>query len=81
MVRFIHITCSIYRLMYCHSASMIAMLVVGGVLIPVFVFWDFRIAKYPVIAPRFCVNRSVVIACLIGAFDFVSRSYYLLALY
>ncbi|KAF9457293.1 drug:h+ antiporter [Collybia nuda] len=55
-----------------NNASMIAMLVVGGVLVPVLVFWDFKIAKYPVIAPRFCMNRSVVIACLIGAFDFIS---------
>lgn len=53
---------------------MIAMLVVGGLLLPVLIFWDFKIAKYPVIAPRFCMNRSVVLAALIGAFDFVSGS-------
>lgn len=55
-----------------NNASMIAMIVIGGLLFPVFLLWDFKIAKHPVIAPRFCFNRSVVLASLIGAFDFVS---------
>jgi len=50
---------------------MIAMLVVGIVLVPVFALWDFKFAKHPVIAARFCVNRSIIGACLIGFFDFV----------
>ena len=54
------------------TASMIAIIVIGGLLIPVFLLWDFKTAKYPVIAPRFCFDRSVVLASLIGAFDFVS---------
>jgi len=49
---------------------MIAMIVVGGVLIPIYALWDFKFAKYPVIAHRFVFNR-VVIASLIGAADFV----------
>lgn len=52
-------------------ASMIAMIVVGGVLIPVYALWDLKFAKYPVIARRFVFNRSVVIASVIGAADFV----------
>ena len=54
------------------TASMIAIIVIGGLLIPVFLLWDLKTAKYPVIAPRFCFDRSVVLASLIGAFDFVS---------
>ncbi|KAH7922339.1 hypothetical protein BV22DRAFT_1121535 [Leucogyrophana mollusca] len=55
--------------------STIIMLVIGVVLLGVFAFWDLRIAKRPVIAPRFLRNRSVVFASLIGFFDFMS--YYL----
>ncbi|KAF8880998.1 drug:h+ antiporter [Infundibulicybe gibba] len=54
------------------DASIIAMLVVGIVLVPVFVVWDFKYASKPVLAKRFCLNRSVMIAALIGAFDFIS---------
>ncbi|KAF5368687.1 hypothetical protein D9615_010309 [Tricholomella constricta] len=55
-----------------NNASIIAMLIVGGVLVPVFVWYDFKVAQYPVIARRFVFNRSVVIAALIGALDFAS---------
>ncbi|KAG6816467.1 hypothetical protein H0H87_005827 [Tephrocybe sp. NHM501043] len=55
-----------------HNASMIAMVVVGCVLIPVFAFYDFKYAKYPVVPRRFALNRSVVISSIIGAFDFIS---------
>ena len=50
---------------------MIAMIVVGGVLIPVYALWDFKYAKFPVIQRRYAVNRSVVLASAIGVFDFV----------
>lgn len=50
---------------------MIAMVVVGCVLIPVYALWDLKYAHFPVIARRFVFNRSVVIACAIGALDFV----------
>lgn len=50
---------------------MIAMVVIGCVLLPVFVFWDFKFAKFPVVERRFIFNRSVVGAALIGFFDFV----------
>ena len=57
-----------------HTASIIAMLVVGFVLFFVFGAWDFRYAKRPVIALRFVKNRSVLGAAWIGFFDFVSAS-------
>lgn len=50
---------------------MIAMIVIGCVLVPFCAIYEFKLAKYPVLAPRFALNRSVVIACAIGAFDFV----------
>lgn len=52
---------------------MIAMIVIGCALIPFYILWDFKFASYPVIARRFLLNRSVIIACAVGAFDFVSR--------
>ena len=50
---------------------MIAMLVCGWVLLPVFALWDIKYAKRPVIAQRFLFNRTVVCAAWIGFFDFV----------
>ncbi|TFK33911.1 drug:h+ antiporter [Crucibulum laeve] len=55
-----------------NNASMIAMLVVGIVVIPMYVFWEFKFAKFPVIARRFVMNRTVVCAALIGSLDFIS---------
>ncbi|KAH9912103.1 MFS general substrate transporter [Epithele typhae] len=52
--------------------SMVAMFVCGWVLLPVFVLWDLRYAKRPVIAMRFLANRTVVCAAWIGFFDFLS---------
>ncbi|KXN88953.1 Siderophore iron transporter 3 [Leucoagaricus sp. SymC.cos] len=54
------------------NGSIIAMVVVGACLIPFYGLWDIKFAKYPVIPKRFVLNRSVVLASLIGAFDFVS---------
>ena len=53
------------------AASMIAMLVVGVVLLPVIVFWEFKFAKRPILARRLLKNRTVVFAAWIGFFDFV----------
>ncbi|KAF5326811.1 hypothetical protein D9619_005127 [Psilocybe cf. subviscida] len=55
-----------------NNASMIAMVTIGCVLIPAYVFYEFKFAAHPVVARRFVFNRSVVISCLVGAFDFVS---------
>ncbi|KIJ58509.1 hypothetical protein HYDPIDRAFT_178059 [Hydnomerulius pinastri MD-312] len=54
------------------NGSIIAMLVIGVVLLCAFAYWDLRIAKRPVIAPRFVRNKSVIFAALIGFFDFMS---------
>ncbi|KAI0781782.1 drug:h+ antiporter [Abortiporus biennis] len=54
------------------NGSIIAMLVVGCVLLPIFGVWDFRFAKRPVVAWRFIKNRGVIGAAWIGFFDFVS---------
>jgi len=53
---------------------MIAMIVIGCLLIPVYCVWDLKFAKFPVIAHRFLHNRTVVLAALIGCFDFVSNT-------
>ncbi|KAI5994577.1 major facilitator superfamily domain-containing protein [Pisolithus orientalis] len=54
------------------SGPIIAMLIVGVVLLGIFAYWDIRVAKIPVFAPRFMRNTSVIIAALIGFFDFMS---------
>ncbi|OSD00087.1 drug:h+ antiporter [Trametes coccinea BRFM310] len=54
------------------SPSMIASLVLGWTLLPIFAIWDIRYAKRPVIARRFLFNRTVVCAAWIGFFDFLS---------
>ncbi|KAH9896440.1 drug:h+ antiporter [Cubamyces lactineus] len=55
-----------------HNPSMIAMIVVGCILLPVFALWDIYFAKRPVFPRRFLTNRSVTIASWIGFFDFFS---------
>lgn len=54
------------------------MLAIGVTLLAFFAVWDLRHASRPVIAPRFIRNRSIVIASLIGFFDFVRVFFYLL---
>ncbi|EKM58957.1 uncharacterized protein PHACADRAFT_25102 [Phanerochaete carnosa HHB-10118-sp] len=54
------------------NASMIAMLVIGIVLLFVFIVWDTRFAKRPIMPPRFLRNRAFIGATWIGFFDFVS---------
>ncbi|KAJ8081510.1 hypothetical protein PM082_007355 [Marasmius tenuissimus] len=53
------------------NPSMIAMIVVGFVIVPMFVMWE-KYTAYPIIPTRYLKNRSVVIAALIGLFDFIS---------
>lgn len=53
------------------TASIIAMIIVGGCLVPLHGFWEFKFTKYPVVPKRFVLNRTVVLAAMIGAFDFV----------
>ncbi|RXW16248.1 hypothetical protein EST38_g9606 [Candolleomyces aberdarensis] len=54
------------------NPSMIAMEVIGILLLPVYLFYSWKFAKYPVVPKRFLLNRTVVLAALIGAFDFTS---------
>ncbi|KAJ7905680.1 major facilitator superfamily domain-containing protein [Mycena olivaceomarginata] len=54
------------------ATGMLAIFVLGLLFIPLFALWDFRWANYPVIPFRFVVNRSVIGASLIGAFDFLA---------
>lgn len=63
----------LHRPIWILSASIITLLVIGGVLLCLFAIWDLRYASRPVIAPRFLRNRTVVIASFIGCFDFVSE--------
>ena len=49
---------------------MIAMITIGCLLIPFIGGWEFYFAKRPVIARRFLLNRTVIIAAWIGFFDF-----------
>jgi len=51
------------------------MLVIGVVFLFMFAYWDLRIATQPVIVPRFLKNKSVILASLIGFFDFVGCSW------
>ena len=51
---------------------MIAMITIGCLLIPFIGGWEFYFAKRPVIARRFLLNRTVIIAAWIGFFDFFS---------
>ena len=50
----------------------IAMLVVGGVLFPVFLVYEWRIPAKPVVPMRWLRRGPILGACLIGFFDFVS---------
>jgi hypothetical protein len=47
-------------------ANMIAMLVIGPILLAVFLYWELRWAKEPVVAWRFLKNRNIMGAALIG---------------
>ncbi|TDL26464.1 MFS general substrate transporter, partial [Rickenella mellea] len=48
------------------SAPIIALFVIGGALIPVFVLYELRIAKHPVVDIRLFAISNIPIACLIN---------------
>lgn len=54
------------------NASMIAMIVVGVILFPIFLFYESRVPRNPIVPFAFLKNKSILGACLIGFFDFVS---------
>ena len=53
--------------------SIPAMMVVGGVVaLPAFVYWELKRAKFPIVPFRLLRNRTVLSACIVNFFDFVS---------
>ncbi|KAG6334320.1 hypothetical protein ID866_4765 [Astraeus odoratus] len=50
----------------------IMMFFIGVIFWGIFAYWESRIAKRPVVAPRFVRNRGVMFAAFIGFFDFMS---------
>lgn len=55
-----------------HNASMIAMIVLGPIFLIAFGIYEWKFSPKPLAPGRFLRNPSVVIASLIGFFDFVS---------
>ncbi|KAG8900112.1 hypothetical protein FRC00_014382 [Tulasnella sp. 408] len=55
-----------------HNQSMIAMIVLGPIFLIAFGIYEWRFSPKPLAPGRFLKNPSVVIASLIGFFDFVS---------
>lgn len=54
------------------NPSMIAMLVVGCVLFPVFIVYEWKVPARPVVPIRWLRQLTILGSCLIGFFDFVS---------
>ena len=48
------------------------MLVVGGVLFPLFLIYEWKVPAKPVVPMRWLRRGPILGACLIGFFDFVS---------
>jgi len=48
------------------------MLVVGGVLFPIFLVYEWKVPAKPVVPMRWLRRGPILGACLIGFFDFVS---------
>lgn len=55
-----------------NSPKIIAMITIGCALLVAFVWYEAKVARLPIIPFRFFKNRTVVCACVIGFFDFVS---------
>ncbi|PCH36238.1 drug:h+ antiporter [Wolfiporia cocos MD-104 SS10] len=50
-----------------------AMMVVGGVVaLPAFVYWELKLAAFPVVPFRLLANRTILSMCIINFFDFIS---------
>ncbi|KAK8865789.1 hypothetical protein IAR55_000936 [Kwoniella newhampshirensis] len=54
------------------TPSMIAMVVVGAILFPIFLVFEWKFPKKPVVPMRWLKRGPILGACLIGFFDFVS---------
>lgn len=55
-----------------NSPKITSMITIGCALLVAFVCYEAKIARLPIIPFRFFKNRTVVCACVIGFFDFVS---------
>lgn len=49
-----------------NNPSMIAMIVIGFVLFPVFCFYDAKYATYPIVPYKFLKNTTILASCIIG---------------
>ncbi|KZT57201.1 MFS general substrate transporter [Calocera cornea HHB12733] len=62
-----------YATLTWQSPAIPAMMVIGGVVaLPSFIYWELRRATFPIIPFRLLKNRTVLGACLVNFFDFVS---------
>ncbi|KZO99452.1 MFS general substrate transporter [Calocera viscosa TUFC12733] len=62
-----------YATLSWQSPAIPAMMVIGGVVtLPMFIYWELKRATFPIIPFRLLKNRTVLGACLISFFDFVS---------
>lgn len=57
-----------------HEAKLIAMLVVGGVLFGLFVFWNSRMARTPFVPKQALNNPTMILACVMVALDWCTNS-------
>ncbi|KAJ7481042.1 drug:h+ antiporter [Mycena galericulata] len=56
-----------------HNPAIPAMMVIGGfVTLPIFIYWEVKMAVHPVIPWRLLRNRTILAGCTINFFDFVS---------
>ncbi|KAJ9093910.1 hypothetical protein QFC19_008142 [Naganishia cerealis] len=55
-----------------HNNTMRGMLLTGLVLFPIFCWYETKFPRLPLVPYRFLRNKSILGACLIGFFDFVS---------
>ncbi|EJT98469.1 MFS general substrate transporter [Dacryopinax primogenitus] len=62
-----------YATLSWQSPTIPAMMVIGGaVALPIFIYWELKRALFPIIPFRLLKNRTVLAACLISFFDFIS---------
>ncbi|WVO19791.1 uncharacterized protein IAS62_001081 [Cryptococcus decagattii] len=54
------------------NPSMIVMIIIGGLLFPVFLFYESKFPRKPVLPMRWLKRGPILGSCLIGFFDFVS---------
>jgi len=55
-----------------HTPSMLAMIIIGCVLFPIFLVFEWKVPRKPVVPMRWLRRGPILGACLIGFFDFVS---------